>query len=98
MAIKLIGYEHKAGTIEGTSYNNHLFHVTDSYAPGRTEVVGEQTYIIKVRDSEVQFVLGHPIDLEEIRSAIGLDLAVSFDNRGKATHISFLWKDKNGNK
>lgn len=42
------------------------------------------------------YVLGHPFDILEIQKAIGNDLAVSFDNMGKATHISILWKtDKN---
>lgn len=96
MATKLVGYEHKAGIIEGTAYNNHLFHVQEEFPHGRTEVAGERTYVIKVRDSEIMYVLGHPFDILEIQKAIGNDLAVSFDNMGKATHISILWKtDKN---
>lgn len=31
MATKLVGYEHKAGIIEGTAYNNHLFHVQEEF-------------------------------------------------------------------
>lgn len=97
MATKLVGYEHKAGIIEGTAYNNHLFHVEEEFPRGRTEIAGKQTYVIKVRDSDVIYVLGHPFDIVEIQKAIGNDLAISFDNRGKPTHISILWQSDKTN-